>query len=147
MVIKMHGQTTQETRQFFIDCWQKYQQKQPLQALEEQIVDVLLQHPEYESIINNGSINTSYFATLGETNPFLHMGLHLTLRDQIITDKPTGIRAIYQHLLNTYHDPHIVEHLMIEPLAECLWQSQQQGCPPNENNYLKACRALGSVKK
>lgn len=138
----MHGQTTQETRQFFTDCWQKYQQKQPLQPLEEQIIHVLLSHPEYQAVVESGATNASYFSDLGQTNPFLHMGLHLTLRDQIMTDKPVGIRTIYQNLLATYHDPHTVEHLMIEPLAECLWQAQRQGCIPNENTYLNACRAL-----
>ncbi len=138
----MYGQTPQEIRQFYINCWEKYRNKRSLQPLEQQIVDVLLIHPEYHVVVDSGDVNAAYFPELGQSNPFLHMGLHLTLRDQILTDRPAGISSIFQSILVKQSDQHFVEHLMIECLAECLWQAQRDQCPPNEISYLQACRTL-----
>lgn len=138
----MYGQTPQDIRQFFTDCWIKHSQKKPLEPLEKQIVAVLLAHPEYQAIVASGEIDASYFPELGQSNPFLHMGLHLTLRDQIATDRPSGIAATYQALLAEQPDPHTTEHMMIECLAECLWQAQRDQTMPSDAGYLLACRAL-----
>lgn len=138
----MYGQTPQDIRQFFVNCWKKHMQKELLQPLEKQIVEILLAHPEYQAVVASGEVNAAYFPELGQSNPFLHMGLHLTLRDQIATDRPVGIAAIFQSLLQQYQDFHAVEHLIIECLAECLWQAQRQQMPPNDIMYLQACQAL-----
>ncbi|WP_204318325.1 DUF1841 family protein [Serratia marcescens] len=45
---------------------------------------------------------------LGETNPFLHMGLHLAVREQVATDRPQGIRTVYTKLIEKYQDPMVV---------------------------------------
>lgn len=138
----MYGESAADTRQFFTNCWNKYQQKKLLQPLEKQIVDVLLWHPEYQTIVTHGENHATYFPELGQTNPFLHMGLHLTLRDQIATNRPHGIQAIYQYLSQKHADPHHVEHLMIEPLAECLWRAQKTNSIPDEKQYLASCQSL-----
>ncbi|CAM4384581.1 MAG: hypothetical protein LEGION0403_FIIPPAGN_00739 [Legionella sp.] len=139
-----YGDTIQETRQMFFNSWEKYQQKKPLTPLENEIVQVILAHPEYHKTIENQNKfqQQSYYPELGETNPFLHMGLHLGIREQITTDRPTGINAIYQLLLKKYTDPLAVEHLMMEQLAECLWRSQKNNLPPDELGYLATLSAL-----
>lgn len=83
--------------------------------------------------------NHAYFPELGQTNPFLHMGLHLAIRDQVSTDRPSGIAGIYQQLLNKYADNLAVEHLLMESLAECLWQAQRNQSMIDETSYLNAC--------
>ncbi|WP_133136146.1 DUF1841 family protein [Legionella rowbothamii] len=139
-----YGDTIQETRQMFFNSWEKYQQKKPLTPLENEIVQVILAHPEYHKTIENQNKfqQQSYYPELGETNPFLHMGLHLGIREQIATDRPVGISAIYQLLLKKYADPLEVEHLMMEQLAECLWRSQKNNLPPDEQDYLATLSAL-----
>ncbi|MFJ1268792.1 DUF1841 family protein [Legionella lytica] len=139
-----YGETIQETRQMFYNSWEKYQQKKPLTSLENEIVQVILAHPEYHQTVENQNKfqQQSYYPELGETNPFLHMGLHLGIREQIATDRPAGINAIYQLLLKKYADPLAVEHLMMEQLAECLWRSQKNNLPPDEQNYLATLSAL-----
>lgn len=79
----------------------------------------------------------SYFPESGQPNPFLHMGLHLAIREQIATDRPAGISAIFKNLINKYNDSLTVEHLMMEQLAECLWLSQKNNIPPDEHQYLQ----------
>ena len=133
-----YGDTIQETRQMFFSSWEKYQQKKPLTPLENEVVQVILAHPEYHKAVENQNKfqQQTYYPELGETNPFLHMGLHLGIREQITTDRPVGISAIYQLLLKKYADPLAVEHLMMEQLAECLWRSQRDNLPPDEQYYL-----------
>lgn len=140
----LYGNHVSDTRQVFFVSWKKYRQNQPLQALEKQLVEIILAHPEYHSLLESDGLASeqAYFPELGQTNPFLHMGLHLTLREQVATNRPEGITAIYQQLLTKYTNQLAVEHIMIEPLAECLWQSQRNNTAPNESAYLHACRQL-----
>lgn len=135
-----YGETVQETRQLFFSSWSKYQQKIALLPLEHEIVQVLLAHPEYHSFLNNpGKYHEhTYYPEFGETNPFLHMGLHLAVREQVATDRPTGISSVYQQLLLKYSDALEVEHLIMEQLAECLWNSQRDNLPPDDQVYLRA---------
>lgn len=78
-----------------------------------------------------------YFPEMGQSNPYLHMGLHLAIRDQVSTDRPAGIIKVYQQLLQRYGDEQTVEHLMMEHLVECLWQAQRNHCMPDEQKYLE----------
>ncbi|WP_058534112.1 DUF1841 family protein [Legionella saoudiensis] len=139
-----YGDTIQETRQMFFNSWEKYLQKKPLTPLEDEIVQVILAHPEYHKTLENQNKfqQQTYYPELGETNPFLHMGLHLGIREQIATDRPAGINAIYQLLLKKYADPLTVEHLMMEQLAECLWRAQKNNFPPDEQEYLATLSKL-----
>lgn len=122
-----YGDTIQETRQLFFSSWEKYQHKKLLSPLENEIVQVILAHPEYHKMLENQDKfqQHTYFPESGEPNPFLHMGLHLAIREQIATDRPSGIHLIYKNLVKKYNDSLVVEHLMMEQLAECLWLSQK----------------------
>lgn len=135
-----YGDTIQDTRQMFFNSWEKYQHKKPLTPLENEIVQVILVHPEYHKILEQSTKfqEHAYYPELGESNPFLHMGLHLAIREQIGTDRPVGISAIYNKLLQKFKDPLAVEHLIMDQLAECLWLSQKNNLPPNEQYYLDA---------
>lgn len=139
-----YGDTIQETRQLFFSSWEQFQQKKALSALEQQLVQVILDHPEYQSIIENRNKfqEHSYYPEFGETNPFLHMGLHLAIREQVVTNRPAGIKPLFQQLVQKYQDPLAVEHLMMEQLAECLWLSQKNNQPPDEQNYLSSLSQL-----
>ncbi|KTC80799.1 DUF1841 family protein [Legionella cherrii] len=139
-----YGDTIQETRQLFFSSWEKYQHKKLLSPLENEIVQVILAHPEYHKMLENQDKfqQHTYFPESGEPNPFLHMGLHLAIREQIATDRPSGIHLIYKNLVKKYNDSLVVEHLMMEQLAECLWLSQKNKLPPDETHYLQALADL-----
>lgn len=141
------GNTPQDTRAMFFSSWRKYQQKQSLTALEQQLVRVMLDHPEYLPLYEQAS-QTSFSEGEGgieHDNPFLHLGLHLTIRDQVTLDRPMGIAAVYNQLRQQHTNTHSVEHLMMEPLAYCLWESRRNNCPPDDIRYLQACKELISV--
>ncbi|WP_020559290.1 DUF1841 family protein [Thiofilum flexile] len=128
-------------RQFYSQTWSKAQQGQTLNALETQIAQVISEHPEYHAWLSERHLDTDFAPEWGQTNPFLHMGLHLGLREQLATDRPAGIHALYQQLL-VHYAPHALEHQMMECLAESLWQAQRNQQSPDEAAYLACLEQL-----
>ena len=137
-----YGNSVPDVRLPFFTSWSKYKQKKTLLPLEQQIVLVILDHPEYQAMLDETSQHRDhvYFSELGETNPFLHMGLHLAIREHIATNRPLGITAIYDQLALSKSCPKTAEHLIMECLAECLWLAQRHQTMPDETHYLKACQ-------
>ncbi len=131
----------QDTRPFFFNTWEKHKQSQPLTPLEAQLLDVILAHPEYHAILSNPEhvSDRTYFAELGETNPFLHMGLHLAVREQVSTNRPYGIQHAFSTLKTKLNSALEAEHHFMHCLANCLWEAQQNNALPNETAYLNAC--------
>ncbi|WP_231892435.1 DUF1841 family protein [Woeseia oceani] len=136
------GQDRNELRQMYIDAWRKVQDKQPLSPLEAQIASVLEDHPEYHKHVRQDAVDSDFMPESGQTNPFLHMGLHLALRDQLKTDRPPGVRQIAEQIRRRATDVHDAEHRMIEALAETLWEAQRDGIAPDEQRYLERLRQL-----
>lgn len=138
------GSTIEETRAMFFSSWNNYQHKKPLSPLEKEIAQVILDHPEYHKMMGqqNRIQELNYYPQMGENNPFLHMGLHLAVREQVATNRPQGISAVYEKMKKKFKSTLIVEHLMMDQLAECLWLSQKNNCPPDEQSYLKALLSL-----
>ncbi len=136
------GQDRNELRQMYADAWQKHCDKSPLSPLEAQIADVIAMHPEYHGDITGDELDRDYTPDGGQTNPFLHMGLHLGIREQVATNRPAGIAAIHQALATKLGDVHAAEHEMIECLAETLWDAQSSNQPPDEAKYLERLRHL-----
>lgn len=136
-----------EIRKFYIQAWQKYQNHLELTGLEIQICEVIKGHPEYHQWLSDQHLDTHFHPEIQGSNPFMHMGLHLALIEQIQTDRPQGIREIYQKLLKQYPSSHDVEHAMIEILAYQLWDAQKNQQAPDEKQYLLQCRQLIKLQR
>ena len=132
------------TRQMFRSAWKKKQLDQDLEPLEKQIVNLLDDHPEYHTLLSGDDdvLDKDYKAEDGRENPFLHLSLHLALREQVGTDRPAGIASITRSLLLKHGDGHTVEHMMIEKLGLYLWEAQRQERAPDEAAYLNSLREL-----
>ena len=68
-------------------------------------------------------------AEFGETNPFLHLSMHLSMREQVSIDQPRGVKAAHAALSKALSDTLLAEHEMMECLAEMIWQSQRHRQP------------------
>ncbi|MDH3276185.1 MAG: DUF1841 family protein, partial [Gammaproteobacteria bacterium] len=90
----------------------------------------------------NGDLDRDFSVEGGQTNPFLHMGLHLGIREQVSTNRPAGIATLFKALANRVGSPHDAEHSMINCLAETLWEAQSKNTPPDEAAYLDRLRRL-----
>lgn len=125
-------------REVFFRAWRNFREKRQLQGIERVIVDIALRHPEYQAILENPDAyqEQDYGPEVGQTNPFLHMGLHVAIHEQLTTNRPPGVLDVYQAMLARFNDPHGVEHRMMDCLAESLWRSQRKGNEPSESEYL-----------
>ena len=112
----MFSQDKKKQREFLAKSWQKYTSNIPLEPLEKQLVSIIEIHPEYHDLI--GNIDSEYFPEQGEVNPFLHINLHLTLRDQLSFNQRKGITEVHQKLVKHYKDSQEVKHLMMDCIAE-----------------------------
>jgi hypothetical protein len=135
------GQDRNELRRMYASAWQKHRDGQVLTPLEAQIAQVVEDHPEYHDAVS-GDLERDYTVEDGQTNPFLHMGLHLGIREQVATDRPAGIKDIHARLAAKTGDAHVAEHQMIDCLAETLWEAQGQNRMPDEDAYLERLRRL-----
>ncbi len=132
-------------RRVFIRAWGNARARQPLTPLEIQIVEILRQHPEYQPFLeaDDNALDRDFSPEQGTSNPFLHLGLHLAILEQVSIDQPAGIRHLYQTLTQRTGDPHAAEHRLMDCLAEGLWTLQRGQQPFNEHDYLD-CIKRGS---
>jgi len=140
--MSIHGESRSDTRQTFFDVWKKLQDGAPMTALETLIADVIRMHPEYHALLDQGIevLDKDWLPEGGETNPFLHMGMHIAVREQLSIDRPPGIKAAYEALLAKTRDVMETEHLMLECLGETLWRAQRENRMPDEQLYLQLVR-------
>ncbi|MBP9727072.1 MAG: DUF1841 family protein [Gammaproteobacteria bacterium] len=134
----------QQLRQKYFDVWNRYLEKLPMEALDLQICDLILAHPEYHSIFNQPDkfIDKDYLPEQGESNPFLHLSLHLGIREQISTNRPEGIGMVYENLMSRHQDSHQVEHILMECMMAQLFEAQQKQQMPDEKVYIAALQRL-----
>jgi hypothetical protein len=138
-----HDQGRSSLRRMYAEAWRKHREALPVEPVEDQIIRVMLLHPEYATDLENEeSLERDYTPEGGQSNPFLHMGLHLAIREQVATNRPAGIADVHRDLVRSLGDVHEAEHAMIECLGEALWQAQRSGRAPDEAAYLAALRRL-----
>ncbi|MDA0705856.1 MAG: DUF1841 family protein [Proteobacteria bacterium] len=135
------GQDRGELRKMYADAWQKHCSAVPLSPLEAQIAAVVAVHPEYHASVS-GDLEADFTIEDGSTNPFLHMGLHMGIREQVAIDRPAGVAAVFRQLTARLGDSHQAEHRMLDCLAETLWDAQRRQAPPDEAAYLERLRTL-----
>ena len=136
-------QSRDEVRQVYLNVWQKMQAGHLLKPMEALIADVIEAHPEYHALLESSEETKSreFTPEQGQTNPFLHMGMHITLREQAGADRPAGIAAIYQRLVSA-RGLLEAEHAMMDCLGQILWQAQREHRPPDEMAYLDCLKKL-----
>lgn len=130
-----------QARQFLIDAWQKRRNKLPATALETLAADIIEWHHEYHALLEApDAAAREWTPEQGETNPFLHMSLHLAIEEQLSIDQPPGIRKIFEQLQQRRGDRHAALHAVLECLGETMWRAQRDGLPPDSDAYLERIR-------
>jgi len=133
----------EEIRRAYGDAWAKASRGAKLSAAERRIAGVIAEHPEYQPVVESGeaAVQAEFAPEGGQTNPYLHMGLHIAIREQVAIDRPAGIGAIFESLA-ARSSPHDAEHAMIDCLAETLWEAQRETRAPDDAAYLRRLRSL-----
>lgn len=131
-------------RQVFLEAWHKHHTKKDLEPLEELIVTIIGQHPEYHTLMEDRdkALQREYLPENGETNPFLHMSMHIAIHEQLTTDRPAGIARLFQQLVMQKGDAHAAEHEVMDCLGEMLWHAQRDQRMPDETAYMSCLNKL-----
>ena len=138
----MFDPTRDQVRRFFFDAWRKYREREVLAALENVGVGVILLHPEYHPVLDDPERyrDREYGPESGDTNPFLHMSMHLAIEEQLSIDQPPGIKAEFARIAARLGDRHAACHEVMECLAETVWRAQREGAAPDTPAYLECLK-------
>ena len=136
-------QSRDEVRKVYTDVWSKLNSGALLEPMESVIADIIQLHPEYHDLLNSqeSAQQSEFNPEMGQSNPFLHMGMHIALREQTAIDRPTGIKPVHQKLTKRM-GIHDAEHAMIECLGQALWLAQQSQGVPDEVSYLECLKKI-----
>lgn len=134
----MFSPSREDARRGFFETWRKYQAREPVAGIEAMLLEVILQHPEYHDLLSKPDQyqDRDYAPEHGETNPFLHMSMHLALNEQLSIDQPPGICERHRTLLARCGDAHDAQHAMLECLAEEIWHVQRHRVAFDAGRYL-----------
>ena len=134
----MFNPSRDQVRQFFFDAWAKFRAGQPLTDLEAMAAEHIGRHPEYHAVLEQPDRyrDRDWPPELAETNPFLHLSMHLSIGEQLSIDQPTGVKARYLALAERLGDAHAAQHAVMDCLAEMVWRAQRDNLPPDGAAYL-----------
>lgn len=138
----MFNPSREQARRFFIDAWRKRCEALPATPLETLVADVIALHPEYHALIAAGedALAREWTPENGETNPFLHLSLHVAIAEQLSIDQPPGIRALYQQLAVKHDQAHAALHDILDCLGEVIFTATRNQAPPDNIAYLDCIR-------
>jgi Domain of unknown function (DUF1841) len=142
----MYNPSRDQARDFLFEAWRKYNAPNPnapLTSLEAIAVEIIAKHPEYHTQLDRREqfVDRDYAPENGETNPFLHISMHIAIQEQITIDQPRGIREAHSTLSAKLASTMEAEHQIMDCLAEMIWQAQQTKNAPSAENYLSCIEA------
>ncbi len=139
----MFNPTRDQARAFMIEAWRKRRARLPATPMELMVSDLIGAHPEYHGLFEagEGALQRDWTPEGGETNPFLHISLHVSVREQVQLDQPPGMRAAHAALTHALGDPLVADHQVMDCLAEQIWQHQRNGLPLDNARYLACVHA------
>ncbi len=131
-------------REFMCEVWRKQCAAEAMDPMEIMIGGVIAQHPEYHKLFESSEAATErdYLPEMGETNPFLHIAMHIALQEQISSNRPFGVTNLHQRLAKKRGSTHDAEHAMLECLAEMIWKAQRDNAAPDEAVYMEGLKSL-----
>ncbi len=141
----MYDVNTHDVRRYFGHVWQNRLNPLQLDALQQKALRIIEAHPEYQTYLERieDYLDKNWTPEQGETNPFLHLSLHLSIQEQVGIDQPFGIRAIHQKLEGMHNDNWVkAEDEMMEALVETIWQAQRHNQGLDVNAYMTRLRKL-----
>lgn len=138
----MFAPSQHDVRQFFCETYRKHRANQILTPMEAIARDCIVQHPEYADALadRDRALGTDYSVEQGQSNPFLHLSMHLSIVEQISINQPPGIRPAFMALTQRLGSEHDAHHQIMECLGEMIWTSQRSGLPPDGDAYIECVK-------
>lgn len=132
-----------ELRRRFVQVARNLESGTPCDPSDLHLASVLLDHPQARSLLASA---TGEALIRGEDRSeregsalFLHLALHVALREQVAADRPPGIRALHERYVTwAHHDRVEAEHRMLPILAEAMERELSESSPGDPRSYLEA---------
>lgn len=131
----LYSKDREEMRAVFRQAWRKYQNNEPLEKIEGLIAELIALHPEYHTAINNVDHDDG-IAREHTQQAFMHLSLHLAIREQISMNQPHGIRELYDKALKRRKDPLEAEHILMDALYEMMTRAENSPTGLDDQLYL-----------
>jgi elongation factor P--beta-lysine ligase len=127
----MFNPSRDDVRRFFCEAWRKHRAGELLTPLEATALRWIDVHPEYHALLEDAerALAEDFTVVRGQTNPFLHLSMHLALDEQLSIDQPPGIRAAFARLAARTGADHPAAHEAMECLGDVVWQAQRSSLP------------------
>ncbi|WP_426115025.1 DUF1841 family protein [Massilia sp. PWRC2] len=137
----MFTPSSHDVRRFFCEAFRKQQAGELLSPMDAIAADWIAAHPEYASTLADAdaAVARDYSVESGQTNPFLHLSMHLSIAEQVQVDQPRGIRDAFTGL-STRLGAHEAHHQIMECLGQMIWASQRAGTEPDTEAYIECVR-------
>jgi hypothetical protein len=139
----MFEPTQADVRRFFCGVYQKSRQGLALEAIEMIAQLWIEEHPEYHTDLADlqRALDQMQTPENGNTNPFLHLSMHLSISEQCSIDQPRGIRQAVELLTAKRDSLHQAHHEAMDCLGQMIWESQRAGKPPDGEGYIGCIQA------
>jgi Domain of unknown function (DUF1841) len=138
----MFNPSQADVRRFFCEAYRKHCAHEILAPLEAIARDWIVQHPEYADDLSDvdAALTAEYPVEGGQSNPFLHLSMHMSIAEQVSIDQPPGIRAACLALAHKRGSEHDAHHEIMECLGQMIWTAQRNGTQPDGATYVECVR-------
>jgi hypothetical protein len=120
-----------DVRRFFCEAWRKRGAGELVTPLEAAALRWVDRHPEYHALLDDAdaAVSADFSVARSESNPFLHLSMHLAIDEQLSIDQPAGIRELFVRLAARTGGEHEATHEIMECLGRVLWETQRGVLP------------------
>ncbi|MBI3272193.1 MAG: DUF1841 family protein [Planctomycetes bacterium] len=130
------------TRDMITHLWGRVERGEPLEGDEAIVGRVLRDHPEYANFWTDtdGAVAARFGPS--ETNPFLHVHLHVVVENQLRLREPAEAAFFCEHRSAVGDEPHEIRHRLMGALAEAIQEMTRSGEPFDLAGYRRRLRKL-----
>ena len=138
----MFNPSQSDVRRFFCETYRKHCKEEILTPLEAIARDWIILHPEYAPVLGDldSALTAVYSPEAKQSNPFLHLSMHLSIEEQVSIDQPVGIKAAYQALAQKLGSAHDAHHQIMDCLGHMIWTAQRNKQPPDGAAYVECVK-------
>jgi Domain of unknown function (DUF1841). len=139
----MFNPSQADVRRFLCAVHAKTLSGAPMEAIETLASLWIAEHPEYHAELADAdaAVARNYDETPEQTNPFLHLSMHLSISEQCSIDQPRGIRQAVELLTARLDSLHDATTPPWTAWAKCCGKASAPAAPPMETPTSPACSA------
>ncbi|OYD14398.1 hypothetical protein CH333_02435 [candidate division WOR-3 bacterium JGI_Cruoil_03_44_89] len=137
-----------QSRKIIHEIWVKLKKGEPLEGEYKTIGKALSEHKEYHNVWEFADVIDGADYEIDGTNPFLHIILHSTVKNQIASNNPKEVRETFQRLQSKGLSKHEAEHVIGRAVAFEIFNITKNKEPFNKKRFLKELKkAKDSISK